>query len=286
MSSFFLSHEAAVLTRRTSLTGAGVVVALGEGVDPDEWKVGDRAGIKPLYSACGTCRSCRRGHETHCPKLSAYGSHIDGSYSEYALTLASYTSRIPEGLSDEMAAPILCSGATVYAAIKKSGARAGQWLVIPGAGGGVGSMAVQYARYAGIRVIAIDAGNKGDLCRSLGAEVFIDFQTCSDIHGEVRKITKGGADAIIVTGGSKSAYDGTHRMLAPGSRMVCVGMPPAGAALAGGDPHEFIMGGIGLVGSLVAGMQDVDEALEIAANGGIKLDKSVPSRSLFPPPPL
>ena len=61
-------------------------------------------------------------------------------------------------------------------------------------------------------------------------------------------------------------------------------MPPAGAALAGGDPHEFIMGGIGLVGSLVAGMQDVDEALEIAANGGIKLDKSVPSRSLFPPP--
>lgn len=68
----------------------------------------------------------------------------------------------------------------VYAAIKRSNARAGQWLVIPGAGGGVGSMAVQYARYAGIRVLAIDAGDKGELCKSLGAEEFIDFTTCSE----------------------------------------------------------------------------------------------------------
>ncbi|GAA5907592.1 hypothetical protein JCM8208_000012 [Rhodotorula glutinis] len=251
--------------------GAGRVVAIGEGVDPEVWKIGDRAGVKPLDSVCGECRSCRRGHETHCAKLVAVGAHVNGSYSEYAIVTAKYTNRIPEGLSDEMAAPILCSGGTVYAAIKRSNARAGQWLVIPGAGGGVGSMAVQYARYAGIRVLAIDAGDKGEMCKSLGAEQFIDFTTCSDIHGEVKKITNGGADAVIVTGGSKSAYENTHRMLAPGGTLVCIGMPGAGVATVGGDPLEFIMGGIGIVGSLVAGLQDVDEALEIAALGGVKL---------------
>lgn len=101
-----------MLTLPNPHTGAGKVVAIGEGVDPEVWKIGDRAGVKPLDSVCGECRSCRRGHETHCAKLVAVGAHVNGSYSEYAIVTAKYTNRIPEGLSDEMAAPILCSGGT------------------------------------------------------------------------------------------------------------------------------------------------------------------------------
>lgn len=113
-------------------TGAGVVVALGPDVDPNEWKVGDRAGVKPYYSTCGKCSLCKTGEasphcaemprlmtklcwpgsETYCASAVLHGSGANGSYSQYCLTYADYTSRIPEGLPDHIAAPVLCSGAT------------------------------------------------------------------------------------------------------------------------------------------------------------------------------
>lgn len=252
--------------------GSGVVCQLGPEVDPEVWKVGDRAGLKPVFDVCHECVYCREGMETHCDKAVFTGGAADGSYAQYVLSPARYTTRIPEGVPDAMAGPILCSGATVYTALKNTGARPGQWVVIPGGGGGVGHMGVQYAKALGLRVIAIDTGDeKRAMCMRLGAEHFVDFMTSGDVVAEVKKLTGGvGAHAVVVTGGTPGAYKGAADFLRKGGVQVCIGLPAAGTAMAGADPLSMIFNKLSIKGSLVGNQADTDEALDFAARGLIK----------------
>jgi len=142
--------------------GAGVVVAVGEDVQ-HKWKVGDRAGIKWVWSTCGECEFCTNGvDELHCPNQKNSGFTAAGTFQQYALSDGRYTTRIPEGVTDEEAGPIMCGGVTAYTACKRSNVKPGQWIVshpirvgrnanvtfqvLPGAGGGLGHFAVQYAK--------------------------------------------------------------------------------------------------------------------------------------------
>ena len=121
----------------------------------------------------------------------------------------------------------MCGGVTAYNACKRSGVRPGGWIVIPGAGGGLGHLGVQYAKAMGMRVIAIDGGNeKRDLCKRLGAEHFIDFQETKDTAAEVLKITGLGAHGIIVFASTKAGYESAPGVLRSGGTMVAVGLPP------------------------------------------------------------
>ncbi|KAK4053173.1 hypothetical protein OIV83_001908 [Microbotryomycetes sp. JL201] len=236
-------------------------VKIGEGVEG--WNVGDRGGIKPIY--------CREGLETHCDKGKPAGVVVDGTYCQYTLSPARYTTRIPEGVPDELAAPTMCSGVTIYTAIKNSKVRAGQWLVIPGAGGGVGHQGIQYGKAMGIRVIAVDTGaDKEQMCLELGAEKFIDFKTSPDVVKEVFAVTGVGAHAVIVTGGTASAYKTGPAFLRKGGVMVGIGLPTAGTAVAGTDPLHLIFHKLTIVGSLTGNMKDTDEALDFVARGLIK----------------
>lgn len=162
--------------------GAGVVVAVGDDVQ-HIWKVGDRAGVKYIAGVCRSydCEPCSNGEdEVLCPHAQRSAVNIPGTFQEYVATDGRYASKIPDGVSDEEAGPILCGGLTVYTALKRSGVRPGQWVVLPGGGGGLGHMAVQYAKAMGMKVIAIDAGDaKKELCERLGAELFIDFTKVS-----------------------------------------------------------------------------------------------------------
>jgi len=116
--------------------GAGVVVAVGSNVQ-DLWQVGNRAGIKWIASVCRRCEFCTNGHdECHCPKQLNSGFTIAGTFQEYALSDAHYATRLPDGVKDEEAGPIMCGGVTAYVACKRSAVKPGQWIVIPGAGGG------------------------------------------------------------------------------------------------------------------------------------------------------
>ncbi|GAA5890328.1 hypothetical protein JCM6882_008796 [Rhodosporidiobolus microsporus] len=251
--------------------GAGVVVALGEGVDPEQWKVGDRAGVKPLLDVCHECAHCRGGDEGLCPKLVPTGAFSDGSFCEYIVSPARYTTRIPDNVPDEWAAPMMCSGTTIYTAIKRSGIRPGQWLVLPGGGGGVGHLGCTYAKNQGIRVVVIDTGaEKKALCESLGAEAFVDFKTVSDTAAEVKRITGGGGHVVIVTGGTAAAYASAPPLLRPGGTMICVGLPPAGTAIAGCDPVAIIFQKLQIRGSLTGNQADADEALDFVARGLVK----------------
>lgn len=150
--------------------GAGVVVAKGELVN--EFELGDHAGIKWLNGACMTCEFCRQGEEPLCPNPQLSGYTVDGSFQQYAIGKAALSSNIPKDVALDAVAPILCAGLTVYKGLKESGIRPGQTVAIVGAGGGLGSLALQYAKAMGLQVVAIDGGDeKKAMCEKLGAKV-------------------------------------------------------------------------------------------------------------------
>ncbi len=204
--------------------GAGVVVGMGSNVVG--WKVGDRAGVKPMWDACLNCDLCWGLHEAHCAKTLSTGLQVPGTYQQYILSPAKYTSRIPDNVDDITAAPIMCSGATIYRSLVSSQLKAGDWAVFPGAGGGVGHMGVQLAKAMGFRVIGIDGGQaKRELCVKLGCEAFIDFLETKSVEDEVLRITGGrGAHGVFVTAGSIKAYQSAPAMVRVGGRVMCIGL--------------------------------------------------------------
>src|SRR5450759_2098670 len=127
--------------------GVGEVVALGEGVT--NLKVGQLVGNAWLWSACGTCQYCRTGWETLCEAQQNAGYSVDGSFGEYMLVDAKFAAIIPDGADLVEVAPVLCAGVTVYKGLKMTEAKPGQWVVISGIGG-LGHIAVQYARAMGL----------------------------------------------------------------------------------------------------------------------------------------
>lgn len=128
--------------------GAGVVVKVGAKCG-EAWKVGDRVGIKPILDVCHNCEACWGGRENYCLKGNLTGLMSPGTYTQYMVSPAIYTTRIPDSVPDEVAGPIMCSASTMHRALLDSGLKAGNWVVFPGGGGGVGIQGVQLARYGG-----------------------------------------------------------------------------------------------------------------------------------------
>lgn len=114
--------------------------------------------------------------------------------------------RIPDALSSTNAAPIICAGATVLSALRSLQLSAGNWVCVSGAVGGLGHLAVQYAKFMGNRVLAIDLGDKEEFCRDLGADLYIDCNKDQDLIGTVIKSTGGGVYGTLVLGRSPIAY--------------------------------------------------------------------------------
>ncbi|KAH7161744.1 chaperonin 10-like protein [Dactylonectria macrodidyma] len=251
--------------------GAGVVVAVGEGME-NRWKLGDRAGVKWIAKTCGECEFCLDGvNEVHCIKQLNSGFSVPGTFQEYCLADGRYTSKLPDGVKDEEAGPIMCGGVTAYTACKRSAVKPGQWIVLPGAGGGLGHFAIQYARAMGMRIIAIDGGDaKRDLCKELGAEVFIDFQTTKDLTAEIMKITTHGAHGVIVTAATRAAYESAPSFLRPNGTVVAVGLPQDPTIIAGATPLVVALRRLNIIGSVVGSLKEVEEALDFTARGLVR----------------
>ncbi|SJX62095.1 probable ADH1-alcohol dehydrogenase I [Sporisorium reilianum f. sp. reilianum] len=250
--------------------GAGVVVALGEGAD-QYVKVGDRVGIKWIATSCLNCSFCRTGAEPNCPHAQCSGFSVDGSFQKYAVSYANHLSIIPDALPLDQAAPILCAGVTVYKALKEAQLVPGQWVAIPGAGGGLGHLAVQYAVAAGYRVIAIDTGaDKKHLCESLDAERFIDFKTSKSLVDNIKAATPDGfgPQAAVVAASGAAAYELALDYIRPRGVLVAVGLP--GQADIKANVFFTVFRSVRIVGSYVGNRQDAQEALDIAAAGKVK----------------
>ena len=243
--------------------GAGVVVGIGPGVT--HLKEGDRVGLAWLHSACGHCKFCLSGWETLCQEQKNSGYSVNGSFAQYAVAQADYLGRIPENLSLVDAAPILCAGVTTYKGLKETEARPGEWVVISGVGG-LGHVAVQYARAMGLRVAAVDLGpEKMALARKLGAEITVDAKT-QDPAAEIQKQI-GGAQGVLVTAVSTIAFKQAIGMLRRGGTCVLNGLPPGEFPI---SIFDVVLNRYTIRGSIVGTRLDLEEALTFAADGKVK----------------
>ncbi|KAL2262393.1 hypothetical protein VTK26DRAFT_1481 [Humicola hyalothermophila] len=250
--------------------GAGVVVAKGELVGDIE--LGDHAGIKWLGGSCMTCQFCMQADEPLCPKALLSGYTVDGSFQQYAVAKAGQVARIPKDCPLDAVAPVLCAGITVYKGLKESGARPGQYVAIVGAGGGLGSMAVQYARAMGLHVIGIDGGaEKGESCKRLGAAAYVDFMSSRDLVAEVKAATPDGLGphAVLVLAAAEKPFQQATEYVRSRGAVVAIGLP-AGAFLKA-PVFDTVIRMLTIRGSYVGNRQDTQEALDFFQRGLIQV---------------
>jgi alcohol dehydrogenase, propanol-preferring len=244
--------------------GAGVVAAIGPGVTG--FKEGDPVGVPWLHDACGACEYCRTGWETLCASQHDTGYSVDGTFAEYVIAAAPYVGRLPERPDFAALAPILCAGVTSYKGIKETEARPGEWIAISGVGG-LGHVAVQYARAMGLYVVALDVGeDKLVLARTLGADLAFDARD-PDVVEKIRNATDGGAHGVLVTAVSPPAFRQAIDIVRRRGTVSLVGLPPGSFET---PIFDVVLKRITIRGSIVGTRQDLAEALAFAAEGRVR----------------
>ncbi len=239
--------------------GVGIVESKGAGVS---FPVGTRVAVPWLHNACGTCEHCVSGWETLCTKQKNTGYGVDGCHGEYVLADGNYVVEVPVGVDRFDAAPLTCAGVTTYKAVKVSGTRPGNIPAVFGVGG-LGHMAIQYARIAGAEVVAIDIDDaKLTMAGRLGATHLINATT----HDPVAEIQKlGGAHQAIVTAAEPEPCRQAFESLRRNGTLVLVGLPA--------DNHldlpifQTVLNGITVKGSIVGTRQDLREVFDLHVRG-------------------
>lgn len=171
---------------------------------------------------------CLEGGETTCSSGTISGYLTPGTFQQYCLSPAIYVTPMPDDIDLGGAAPLMCGGISVYAGLKRAKVRHGQWVVISGAGGGLGHLAIQYAKVLGARVLALDAGSKEKFCLGFQADAFIDFtkyDTDAQLAAAVRAVTKESAKVVLMCSSSNRAYSQAISFLGFRGTLVCLGVP-------------------------------------------------------------
>ncbi|HTW13899.1 MAG TPA: alcohol dehydrogenase AdhP [Nocardioides sp.] len=242
--------------------GVGVVEAVGAGVN--HRLVGDRVALPWLGRACGHCEYCVRGWETLCGEQQNTGYSIDGGFAEYAVADATYAVPVPAGVSPVDAAPLTCAGLTTYKAVKVAGIRPTERVAVFGIGG-LGHLAVQYAKIVGGTVIAVDVeDSKLEMASDLGADHVINAGKVDPLQA-VEAL--GGADVAIVLAVVPHVFETAFAALRRGGRLVCVGLPPESDGPMALPIFPTVLKGISVIGSIVGTRQDLAEVFELHARG-------------------
>ena len=244
--------------------GVGLVEKVGPGATLH--RPGDRVAIAWLGSACGHCRYCLTGWETLCEAQRNSGYAVDGAWAEYAVAADSHVVAVPDAVSSFDAAPLTCAGVTTFKAVKVSGVQPGQTAAIYGIGG-LGHLAVQYARTFGARVVAVDVEDaKLDLARELGADHVVNARTADPVEA-VRDL--GGADVAVVLATSPTVFEQAFSALRRGGRLVCVGLPADDKMTV--PIFDLVLGGKSVIGSIVGTRQDLADVFALHAAGRTKV---------------
>ena len=243
---------------------AGVVTALGP--DVTGFKLGDAVGVAWLHDACMRCEYCETGWETLCEHQHNTGYSVNGGFAEYVIASAAFAARLPAGVDFAAIAPILCAGVTTYKGLKETDARPGEWVVISGIGG-LGQVAVQYAKAMGLKVVALDiAEDKLRLARAAGADRAVNALSADAVDSVLRD-TGGGAHGVLVTAVSTAAFAQALKMVRRKGTVSLVGLPP------GEFPtpiFDVVLKRITVRGSIVGTRRDLDEAIAFAAEGKVR----------------
>ena len=241
--------------------GVGVVESLGPG-NTHGLEVGTRVAIPWLGYACGDCRYCNTGRETLCLSQLNTGYSIDGGFAEHAVGYSRHVVRVPDGIDPVDAAPLTCAGVTTFKAVKESGADSSSLVAVFGAGG-LGHLAIQYARITGASVVAVDVNDERlATATELGAEHVVNAAD-QDPVAAIQEL--GGADQAISTAVSPAAFEQAIGALARGGTMVCVGLPAENELRT--PIFETVLGGLTIRGSIVGTHHDVEEVFELHRRG-------------------
>lgn len=236
----------------------GEIVSIGAGVTTR--RVGDRVGVPWIQLTCGRCEWCQRGRPMFCPEQVGTGAQIPGGHAEYMLAFADATMLLPDGVSYEQAAPIFCAGYTVWSGLRWADPQPGERIAVVGIGG-LGHLAVQYAKAAGFETIAVSRSpDKDPLIRELGADAIV-----RDGEGLGKA---GGADVVLGTSNSADAMADAVKGLRPDGRLVVMGFEAKPLPLAIGD---LIMRRIRVLGSQQNHREYLFEALQFVAEGKVKV---------------
>ena len=204
---------------------AGVIDEIGAGVQ--NWKKGQRVGVGWHGGQDGTCLACRRGDFVNCANVKVCGISYDGGYQEFMVAPVEALARMPESLSVEDAAPLMCAGLTTFNALRHGGALPSDLVAVQGIGG-LGHLGIQFAKKFGYRVAAIGRGGENAaLAKKLGADIYID-SAAADPAAELQK--QGGANLILATAPSGKAMSALIGGLGANGTLVVIG--------ASGDPME------------------------------------------------
>ena len=240
--------------------GVGIVEKLGPGVR--QRQMGDRVAIPWLGHACGECRYCISGWETLCEQQQNSGYSIDGAFAEYAVADARYVVPVPDAVSSLDAAPLTCAGVTTYKAAKVAKIRPTEHVAVFGIGG-LGHLAVQYARIMGGSVIGVDVeAAKLDLATELGADHVVNARE-TDPAAAIQAL--GGADVAIALAVAPTAFEQAFNSLSRGGRLVCVALPAEGSMEI--PIFDTVLKGISIIGSIVGTRQDLAEVFDLHAAG-------------------
>ena len=235
----------------------GEVVAVAP--DVTTRKVGDRVGTAWIQSTCGRCEWCQRGRKMFCPNMKATGVDAQGGHAEYMPMNADATYLIPDKVSYEQAAPIFCAGYTVYSGLRWADPQPHERVAVVGIGG-LGHLAVQYAKAAGFQTIAVShSPDKDKMIRELGAD-----EVVRDGKGLA---AAGGADVILSTSNSARSMVDSVQGLRPDGRFVAMGADaePISVSLI-----DLISKRIRLIGSQQNSPEYLYEALDFVAQGKVK----------------
>jgi propanol-preferring alcohol dehydrogenase len=254
--------------------GIGRVEALGAGVS--DRAVGDRVAIAWLGSACGECRYCIGGWETLCESQQNSGYSVNGTFAEFTVVDAAFATPVPDAVSSQDAAPLTCAGVTTYKAIKVARVAPAELVAVFGVGG-LGHLALQYARIAGGFVVAVDvADDKLAMATDLGADHVVNART-TDPVAAIQAL--GGADVAVALAASPQSFGQAYRSLRRGGRLVCVAMPADDAAVSV-PIFDMVVGGKSVIGSIVGTRNDLADVFALHAAGrtrvitvGRKLDE-------------
>ena len=241
--------------------GIGRVEAIGAGVDG--WVRGDRVGITFLAASCGLCELCFSGRERFCVKQRNFGFTVPGVLTGYATVPIPQLFRVPENLRAADAAPLCCAGWTAYGALRESGLHATQTVALFGMGG-LGHLAIQYARHLGLSVAAVDTSErKLEIARELGAEVAVPAEQA----GRALQKRYGGLDGAIVLTASVPAIQEAFKCLKRTGVLVLVGLSNNRFEL---PVLDAILKGITVRGSYLGTRQDLEEVFRLADSSNVR----------------
>lgn len=230
----------------------GKIVEIGSNVT--KFKIGDRAGITPLLEACKVCQYCKEGKEQLCESSIITGESLKGGYAEYITVSEDFATKIPESMKSEYAAPLFCAGITAYKAVKAAEPQSHKKIGIFGIGG-VGHMAVQFAKVEGCDVIAFSRSkNHLDVAKRLGA---IDIMTFSENQGFLDELKKrhGMLDAAIVFAPADIVTDVAIKSVKRGGLIVI--------ATVGKNPTFFAFDEKTIRGTVIGSTKDMEQVIKI-----------------------